>query len=322
MTLSNSVKGARHRQSLKFTLGDYCFWQFGFDATVIDPPLGRILEGAGSEATPAGRTAADIQVVRALRTNIRLPRLRFADSYLHYVPSQEQRYYIEFGGSFKEYLSKFSKKSRGNWQRKVRKFTEESGGTIDWRKYHSPDELSEFHKLAADLSRKTYQEKIFGEGFATAAGPLERYAALAARGSIRGYMLFFQGRPVAYIFCHCADDMIRYSIVGYDQSCGELRPGDVLLYLLIEALHAEGSFRYLDFGEGAAWYKEFYSTNSVSCARVYRFPIRVKYVVAVGLHAAMNVATDMVGALLDWLSLRQRLRRILRGTATPNTQSE
>lgn len=318
MTSVESVNAAKTRQSLKFTLGDFTFWQFGFDAAVLDPPLAQILnQPAGGP--PLDDKAADVHVVRSLRTERRMPRMRVANGFLHYVPMQERRYYIEFAASFKDYLAKFSKKSRGNWQRKVKKFTAEAGGTVDWRQYRTPQEMAEFYKLAGELSRKTYQEKIFSEGFASFAGSGERIAWLAERGRARGCLLYFNGQPIAYIFCNCDGDTIRYSIVGYDQAYGELRPGDVLLYLLIEALHEERAFRYLDFGEGAAWYKDFYSTNSVDCARLYRFPFKPKYAIAVGLHSATNAVTSMVGAVLDRLALRQRLRRALRRTSSAET---
>jgi CelD/BcsL family acetyltransferase involved in cellulose biosynthesis len=224
-------------QSLKFTLGDYCFWQFEFKAIVSDAPLADFLERPADVAAEANAAGDDcIRVIRSFPAETPLPRLTFAERALRYVPIAYPRYYVEFAGAFKDYLAKFSAKSRSTWQRKVRKFATRSGGALDWRQYRTPAELLEFYGLATELSRKTYQEKMFRESFASTAGSREKVLALAERKAVRGYVLFLEGRPVAYVYCDCIGATIVYSLLGYDQDVRDLSPGDVLLFLIIESL--------------------------------------------------------------------------------------
>ncbi len=308
---------ARRKQSLKFTLGDYCFWQFRFEGMVSDPPLTEFLERPMDLAAvlDRARERPSVYVIRSFPAQKPLPRLAFTGDYLRYVPVQYSRYYIEFKGTFKDYLSKFSGKSRSTWQRKVRKFGTQSGGAIDWRQYRTPAEMIEFYALASELSKKTYQEKMFREGFASYAGSRDKIVSHAEQDAVRGYILSLRSQPVAYVYCHCYGGTIVYGMLGYDQDNRELSPGDVLLFLIVEALFAEGAFRYMDFGEGTSWYKEFYSTGAARCARVYYFPKTVKNVAVVGLHAATNSVSDAVGSVLDKFNLRARIRRLLRRSA-------
>jgi hypothetical protein len=90
---------------------------------------------------------------------------------------------------------------------------------------------------------------------------------------------------------------------------------------MIEALHEERAFRYLDFGEGGAWYKEFYATDALNCARVYFFPKTMRNITAVLLHAAASIVSDALGAVLDRFQLRDRARRLLRRRAVAEAAS-
>lgn len=299
-------------QSLKFTLGDYCYWQFHFAASVADPPLSVLVERP-SEAAALG-CSDRIRVVRTYPAPAPPPRLRFEERWLSYVPAQYRRHYIAFKPTFQEYLAKFSSKSRSTLQRKVRKLAQ-GDGKPDIRCYRTSGEMAVFYDLAHTLSQRTYQEKMFHEGFASRAGTKEHVVARASQGAVRGYALFLGDEPVAYVHCSCNAGTITYAILGYDQQHRALSPGDVLLYLMIEALHEERAFRYLDFGEGGAWYKEFYATDALDCARIYFFPKTMRNIVAVLLHVAAGSVSDAAGAVLDRLELRERIRRLFRRRA-------
>jgi len=65
---------------------------------------------------------------------------------------------FDLSGSFDQYMVAFSGKTRSGLRRKLRKFAQISGGTIDWRQYRTPQELPIFFDLARTVSAKTYQE--------------------------------------------------------------------------------------------------------------------------------------------------------------------
>jgi hypothetical protein len=97
-----------------------------------------------------------------------LPKLAINGKHLRYVPVQYLGYYIEFRGSFEQYLKKFSPKSRYNLARSARMLAELDGGRLDCREYRLPKQMADFHQLADGLSKRTYQERVLREGFINA----------------------------------------------------------------------------------------------------------------------------------------------------------
>ena len=311
-----------HSQSLQFSLGDYCLWRFHFQARVADAPLTCYLDSPNllQDLVPATVETAMPYVIRSCPAPLSLPRLTFAGKYFRYVPVQYPRYYVVFKGSFEEYLGKFSPKSRYNLARSVRKLAELGGGQVDWRQYRRPEEMADFYQRANEVSKRTYQEQLLHEGFTGHVGSHEQLRALAERDAVRGYALFTSGQPIAYVLCRSYGDSLLYEGVGYDPDYRTYSTGSVLLYLLLENMFAERAFRYLDFGEGDKWYKEFFSTDSARCARVYYFPIEPAIISAITLHTVFNALTDLLGRALATLGLRNKIRRFLRARALSGTE--
>ena len=173
MTITSTIDSLcwrAHWQSLKYRLGDYCFWQFRFKAKVVDAPItcyfsdGKLLQGLIATVGEAKTS----YVIESFPAPKHLPKLAINGKHLRYVPVQYLRYYIEFRGSFEQYLKKFSPKSRYNLARSVRMLGELDGGRVDCREYRLPKQMADFHQLADRLSKRTYQERVLREGLLTA----------------------------------------------------------------------------------------------------------------------------------------------------------
>src|SRR5207244_12208298 len=104
-------------------------------------------------------------LVRSQPVSAELPRLKsFATGY-RYVARQYQRYYVNLGGTFEEYLKKFSGNTRANLRKDLKKFAEASGGgPVDVRFYRKPEESAEFLAIGRELSKKTFQERLLDAG--------------------------------------------------------------------------------------------------------------------------------------------------------------
>lgn len=304
------------RQSLKFTLGGYCFFEFRFRARVVETPLTvHLSEGTGDDllVIDESRWPAPY-VIRSLPIRQRLRPFLVQGGYLRYAPAQYERYYVALEGTFPDYLSKFSSKSRKNLTRNVRKLAQLNGGTANWHEYRTAAEIAEFYQIADRLSKKTYQERLLNIAFSSKSQ--QELCTLAAQDAVRGYALFHSDQAIAVAFCRCYKDTILYDWVGYDPEYRDYSPGSALLFLMLEKLFSEHRFRYLDFGEGSDWYKKFFANRVTQCARVYFLPLRFVTLAVVLLHASSNLVSNFAGALLDKLSLRGRIRRLVRQLAT------
>ena len=89
-----------------------------------------------------------------------------------------RRHYILMDGSFEDYLTRFSGKTRSTLRRKAKKFAQADGGELDVRAYTSADEVARFLELALPLSEKTYQARLLDAGLPDSEGA--RTAMLSA----------------------------------------------------------------------------------------------------------------------------------------------
>jgi CelD/BcsL family acetyltransferase involved in cellulose biosynthesis len=234
---------------------------------------------------------------------------------LRYVSRQYKRYSIDLVGGYPAYLERFSGKTRSTLRRKIKKFAERSGGEIDWRVYREPSELLVFHQLARDVSRRTYQELLFGAGLPEGEEFVARMCSLASQDEVRGYILFCDGRPVSYLYCPGESGVLYYQHLGFDAEYAQYSPGTVLQCLALEDLFREHRFKIFDFTEGEGEHKRFFSTASMLCADVFVVDHRLWNGALLFTHYATNVASLHAGRLADRLGLKARFRRAVRGTS-------
>jgi CelD/BcsL family acetyltransferase involved in cellulose biosynthesis len=203
---------------------------------------------------------------------------------IRYVSYRGKRYFIDLSSrSFDAYLTKFSAKTRNTLKRKVRHFADYNGGAIDLRCYRSPEEMKEFFSHASNVSRVSYQGKI-GFGFADTEEFRSHIIEEAGEGRVRGFVLMYKGRPVAYVFCRINGDIITYAIPGYDPEFVRFSPGTVLIYAMLKQLFKEENYRIFDFG-GQEWdYKALFATGYVSYSKVTWFPTTIKNLLLVMMH--------------------------------------
>lgn len=251
------------------------------------------------------------------RPSIAMLRNASGQRHLRYVLQCFPRYYIDMSKPWDAYTKKFSSKSRSTIARKVKKFTEHSGGELRWRRFTRADELDEFWELAAQVSALTYQERLLGAGLPGDAGYIEQAKRMAAADSLRAFLLFDGDRPVSYLFCPVRDGVVDYAYLGYDPAYLRLSVGTVLQWLALESLFAENRFRYFDFTEGESDHKRLFATGHIECANVALMrPTLANLALAYG-HIGFNGAAEGLGRWLDRHDLKPRIKRWLRfGRAT------
>jgi CelD/BcsL family acetyltransferase involved in cellulose biosynthesis len=183
-------------------------------------------------------------------------------------PFIRQRYarnYASLEGGYEAYLARFSAKTRSTLRRKLRRFTDRSGGALDLRTYRTPAEAEEFHRHARTVSAKTYQERLLNAGMPDGEAARAEIRALAARDQMRGWILFLEGAPVSYLYAPADGDTLIYAHLGYDPDFADLSPGTVLQLEAMRELMAEGRFAWFDFTEGEGQHKRLFGTGSADC---------------------------------------------------------
>ena len=233
--------------------------------------------------------------------------------YLRYTLATDNHYYIELDrSSFDEYLRGLSRHHRHEIQRKLRRYLQASGEAIEFRRYSTPQEARKFYALARPLSAKTYQDRLLARGLPDADAFRAELDEHAARGTMRGYLLFHREQPIAFGYCTAVDDCLRFAFTGYDPALAAWSPGIVLVHEMVRSLAGEGRFAVLDFGSGEAQYKRLFATASQLCATVFFFQPTLGHLIKVLAHRCCIAGSDRCAAAAARLGIKARLKRLLR----------
>lgn len=240
-------------------------------------------------------------------------RLRRHGAHLLYVPRRYHRHWVVTEGPHDAYVAGFSGKTRSTLRRKVRKFLGEAGDDA-FHVYRTPAEMDTFHELARTVSALTYQERLMDAGLPDDDSFRAQMRKRASRGAARGYILMHQGRPVAYTYCPIDDGVALYAYTGFDPGLRSLSPGTVLQWLLLEDLFATPDVRMFDFTQGDSPHKELFSTHKQECADLYVLRPSLRIWSGITAQTGVENTVEAIGALLETVGLKTRLRRLLRGT--------
>jgi hypothetical protein len=125
------------------------------------------------------------------------------------------RYHADLRIGEAAWLATLSGSARSGLKRKTKRLATLSGGRLDIRAYRTPAEIAVFHPLARTVSATTYQERLLGSGLPDGEAALQGFEALAAADRVRAWLLFVEGRPIAYLCCTAQGGTLRYDHVGH-----------------------------------------------------------------------------------------------------------
>jgi CelD/BcsL family acetyltransferase involved in cellulose biosynthesis len=297
---------------IRFLLGDRCILRarkllvplaYGLDAILAGRPL-------VAEPLPAAADGYRVQSVPAAQLQ------GLAGQFPGFLASQPQiyaRHYIDMRLGHDGYMAQFSSKTRATLKRKMRKLADAGGGRLDIRSYHNPGLVPDFFEAALPLSETTYQARLLDAGLPGDAAFRAEAEALARADRLRAYILFLDGRAIAYLYLPVVDDVLIYAYLGYDQAMAPMSPGTVLQMHALEQLFAEARFRYFDFTEGDGAHKALFGTDKVDCATLFLLRPTLANRALLRGHGAFNAAVEGIGAWLDRIGVKARIRKLLRG---------
>jgi CelD/BcsL family acetyltransferase involved in cellulose biosynthesis len=306
------------RRSLRFTFGEYCFhetWCEGLELLTHVTRIKTSLDEITAAIVPLLQRHA-VVILPSFPVNTRPAPLDLTRRYLRYTLATDNHYYIELDrSSFDEYLRGLSRHHRHEIQRKLRRYLQAIGGTIEFRRYSTPQEARIFYDLARPLSAKTYQDRLLGRGLPDTDAFRAELDEHAARGTMRGYLLFHREQPVAFGYCSAVGDCLRFVFTGYDPALATWSPGIVLVHEMLRSITGEGRFAVLDFGSGEAQYKRLFATESQLCATVFFFRPTPGHLIKVLTHRCCIAASDGFGTAAARLGIKARLKRLWRARA-------
>jgi len=308
-----------HKKSLAlpFRLGDLPLFTLSFQGLAFEQHFTqRPLEPPTLSRLAQLSVNTDVLLLRSQPLTQPLKRLAVDGCHIRYVSHVYRRFFVDLTQSFEAYLQHFSPKTRSTFRRKLRRFEEFSGGAIVWREFRAAEEMTVFYEAARAVSRKTYQENLFGLGLPHSERFQRGLVRRAGQDLIRAYILFHKDIPISYLFCTVLDGILLYEYLGYDHRYEKWSPGTLLQYLVIEHLCRSGQYRVFDFGEGEAPHKQFFSTRHVPCADIYYFRRSWRNFLMLRLHAGMGALSQVIGRGLILIGAKDSLKKALRRWAS------
>lgn len=229
-----------------------------------------------------------------------------------FVRQRYKRCYARLDGGFDSYLAGFPAKRRSTLKRKARKLAERSGGALDVRCYRTEEEIAAFHALARALSARTYQERLLDSGLPDGPEALAGMRALARLGRVRGWLLFMEGAPIAYLYAPAEGGALLYAHLGYDPDHADLSPGTVLQLEAMRQLMTERDFALFDFTEGEGRHKTSFATGGIDCVDLLLVRPSAMNLVAGHALGAFDRAVAIAKAAATALGAEAMLRRLRR----------
>lgn len=296
--------------ALPFRVGARTLWQLRRRLLRVPLTLGQALAGK-LPALPELAPEADGYLVQSLPAAALEPLARRHPGFLSFVRQRYRRFHVALDRSFEAYLAGFSASSRSTLRRKVRRLAERCGGALDVRLYRTPEEVDEFHRHARAVSERTYQERLLDAGLPDGDEALAAMRDLAARDSLRGWVLFIDGRPASYLYAPAEGGTLVYAHLGYDPHHAALSPGTVLQFEALRQLMEEGRFELFDFTEGEGQHKRQFATGAVECVDLLLLRATLSNRLAGHALAGFDRAVALAKAAMARLGL-ENLARALR----------
>jgi CelD/BcsL family acetyltransferase involved in cellulose biosynthesis len=188
-----------------------------------------------------------------------------ASGAMPFVRQRYTRYWTDLTIGFDAWFAGLSGNSRQSLKRKAKKLAQASGGTLDIRRFRTPEEVEAFHGTARAISARTYQERLLDAGLPDDPDFFRTMLALAAADRVRAWLLYVGEAPVAYLYCPLQGEVAIYAHVGHDPAHNELSPGQVLQLEAMRDLFADAAVRRFDFTEGEGQHKRQFATAGVPC---------------------------------------------------------
>jgi hypothetical protein len=134
-------------------------------------------------------------------------------------------------------------------------------------------------------------------------------------GTVRGYLLFLEGKPVSYLYCPIENRKFIYSHLGYLPEMAQHSVGTVLQMLVLEDIFNNEDADYFDFTEGQSPHKSLFSTHSTRCANFMFLKNSFNHKFWINLHIIFNTVFDGLIGLLDKMGIKAKIKKMIRRVA-------
>lgn len=312
---NNTLEWSREQFSLSYELGDIVLFAEKLNGIVCLTHFLNMIEDSSRNYSEVFKEyGVSVAKIPSCPVSGTTPRLTSRNGVIVYNVSTYEHHYINTQNGFEGYLSKFRSKTRSTLKRKVAKLFDGDREGSYLKKFKKSEEIEKFLQLASMVSAKTYQHRLFNRGIPSNAEFSREAMEKAEQGLLRGYLLYFEGKPIAYTYVPTVNQgVLLYDYNGYDPEYSKLSPGTVMQYGIIEDLCEDPDVNYYDLCAGQDDAKTLFSTDSIYCADILVLKKSLKNWAVVLAHMAVSDFSRKIGRALARMNLKTHLRKYIRG---------
>jgi hypothetical protein len=243
-----------------------------------------------------------------------------------WLPKSEPHWCMSMPETLEEFLKTRSSKHRSNLRRYRRKMENSFPGRIRVQIYHTEEDVCKAIADAEKISVKTYQHAL-GVGIVNKENSKILFINAARRGWFRGFLLYVDGKPIAFEIGLKYGNTYYLGNIGYDPKWRKHSIGTVLFLNVLQLLCNDKDINFYDFGFGDAEYKSSYGDIRWNEASQYIFALR-PYPVLINLMRTVIMISDKVFrfilsriGVLAWIKRLWRQRLSKHGKVNKKTNS-
>jgi hypothetical protein len=231
---------------------------------------------------------------------------------------EEPHFSVRMPDGLEEFYRQRSHKVRRNRKLYEKRMATGFGDGVQIRCFREPGEVEQLVVEAESIAMKTYQRGL-GVGFSDTLVKRRSLQLSARQGRLRGYMLYLNCLPAAFLIGDLYQGTYFCDYMAYDPTFGEYTPGMFLTSKALELCSAE-RVAEIDFGRGPAQYKQMLGNNQWNEAPVYIFAESLK---GLELNLIKGFTSGINATLrhtLGTTGLFHRIKKTWRARAVPETE--
>lgn len=169
---------------------------------------------------------------------------------------------------FDAILARVGRKRRYNLKRS-RRLVDDEFEAVHVEHVLTPEDVERAAPVMSSINGRSYQGAL-GVGFTDSTNARQRLHALAEAGVLRGYILHFDERPVAFQLGAIDECVFHLQATAFDPVVERFSPGTVLQLEVIR-LMTESGVKAIDYGFGDAPYKRMLDAESTNEASIHLY---------------------------------------------------
>jgi Acetyltransferase (GNAT) domain len=187
------------------------------------------------------------------RAGLRVPNFFCRD----HLPARTVHRYLAVPERFEDFLDGLPAKERQNISYRGRRLLKKFPGKVRLQRFRREDDVQRLIHDAEKIAEKTYQRAL-GRGFHLADGA--GLCAEARNGSLRGYVLYVDEKPCAFLIGSWRKGALYGTFAGHDPEYREFSLGRYLLLQCVRDCFLEKTFM-IDPGLGDQDYKRVFTNG-------------------------------------------------------------